>query len=99
MPEYLYRCEAHGNFAVRQPMSESHDFAVCPECQERSRRVFTSPPTHFHSAGFHGRRGHYQGDYDSRGDKLEQLNSGWSKFYGEEPPPPAKQSIDPNKRF
>jgi putative FmdB family regulatory protein len=90
MPEYAYQCPSHGPFSIMQRMDDQHTRAPCPECHTISDRMYTSLPTHFHTSGFHGRRGHYVGDYDSRGDKLEQLNAGWSKAWGEPPPPPAK---------
>ena len=91
MPEYVYECSSHGAFTLMQRMDEQHTRAPCPECLELSPRVFTTNPTHFHASGFHGRSGHYMGDYDKHGDKLEQLNKGWSEAWNEPPPPPDKK--------
>ena len=47
------------------------------------RRLYAAPPIHYHCQGFHTT------DYNKHGDKLEQLNKNWSRYYNEEPPKPA----------
>lgn len=39
---YIYRCEQHGEFEVRQRMHEEHK-ANCPQCGKPAQRVFSSP--------------------------------------------------------
>lgn len=90
MPEYDYRCETDGVFTLQQKMTDDHARAPCPTCGEDAPRIYNVNPTHFHASGFHGRRGQYCGDYDKHGDKLEQLNKGWSEAWNEPPPPPQK---------
>jgi putative FmdB family regulatory protein len=38
MPDYLYRCEQHGPFEVRRPMSESEQPGWCPTCGAQCER-------------------------------------------------------------
>lgn len=40
MPNYTYTCENHGEFTLNQSMHDNHDFAVCPDCNQKSNRVF-----------------------------------------------------------
>jgi predicted nucleic acid-binding Zn ribbon protein len=102
--KYLYRCTAADDresyFEVEAPMAEGPPHVVyCPTCSMPATRVYTAPPIKWNTSGAHGRAGHYQGDYDSKGDKLERLNANWSKATGQKPPPPAsdvpKNSSDP----
>lgn len=92
--QYTFRCNEHGVFSTNASIKTGPPQVVrCPLCQEQSVRVFTALPAHYHTQGFH------QTDYSATGDKLEQLNKEWSKYYGEPPPKPDKRqpknSADP----
>lgn len=81
--KYLYRCENGEEFDVQSPIHVGPPKDVtCPVCGKAARHVFLSSPIHYNAQGFHTT------DYDKNGDKLEWLNKNWSKFYGEDPPPP-----------
>lgn len=56
----------------------------CPECGEPMARVYAPLVDIWHCQGAH------KTDYGKNGDKLEALNKQWSKHFGEDPPPPAK---------
>jgi len=87
MPTYLFRCAEHGEFDVTRPMAEASAPATCPTCQAEAKRIFVVPPDVWHCDGSH--RGDY-GKGNHTGSKVDQLNREWSKYYGEAPPPPAK---------
>lgn len=99
--KYPHDCYTHGRFDVEAPITEGPpDVVYCPECHEESMRVYSIPPVRWDTDGAHGRAGHWAGNYDATGDKLEKLNKNWSKKYGEKPPAAAKDiprnSTDPH---
>lgn len=85
--KYTYQCPEHGNYLKELSIKERiPPTDMCPECgltTTRNYRADMPPPPHYNSQGFH------KTDYDANGDKLEQLNRNWSKYYNEEPPPPS----------
>lgn len=82
---YGFDCYTHGEFVIEAPIREGPpDIVYCPECNEESVRKYESVPDIWNTQGAH------KTDYDKTGDKLEKLNKSWSKKYGEEPPPMAK---------
>jgi len=48
---YLFRCERHGTFDVRQSIFDKHE-ADCPECGLPGQRIFTSVPFQFGKADY-----------------------------------------------
>lgn len=46
MPQYTYECTNCGEFTLRQSMKEQHDTALCPQCQNESKRVFSTFQTY-----------------------------------------------------
>jgi putative FmdB family regulatory protein len=69
---------------VTRSIHSEPEEVLCPQCQEPMQRLYTAPPVHYNSQGFHST------DYDSHGDKLERLNKEYSRITGETPPAPAK---------
>ncbi|QHW37740.1 zinc ribbon domain-containing protein [Staphylococcus ursi] len=40
MPNYSYTCTNCGTFTIRQRISERHETAPCPSCQQIAKREF-----------------------------------------------------------
>ncbi|MBZ8176104.1 FmdB family zinc ribbon protein [Staphylococcus delphini] len=40
MPNYSYTCTNCGTFTIRQSISEQHETAICPSCQQIAKREF-----------------------------------------------------------
>ena len=65
MPVYEYECSAcHFHFDRKQRFDDE-PVAICPQCQNKARRVLHSVPIFFRGSGFYstdyGRRGHGSG--------------------------------------
>ena len=53
MPIYEYECgKCHNRFDLKQGF-DAEPSAECPQCQEKSRRVFLAPPLLFKGSGFY----------------------------------------------
>jgi len=87
---YPYKCPDHGQFERNHSIhGDIPPIEACPECGTESPRVYEAPEaiiyygSGFHSTGYFNRP-------KGRGqpmDKIEWLNSNWSKATGEAPPP------------
>ncbi len=77
MPVYEYECESCScRFELRQSFDDS-PVAICPQCQNSARRVFSPVPIIFKGSGFYAtdsrnikRKGKRDGDQP--GDKIEE---------------------------
>jgi hypothetical protein len=88
MSLYTYCCPTHGDFLTKLSIHDIIPICVpCPQCFTEAPRNYKADlsPVHYNAQGFH------RTDYDKNGDKLEQLNRSWSKYYGEEPPKPGSK--------
>lgn len=84
--KYPYVCDDDRiSVEIERSIHADVEEVFCPICKKALRRIYGPLPVHFHSQGFH------KTDYDKHGDKLERLNKNWSEYYGEAPPPPAKE--------
>lgn len=82
---YEYVCHKDRKIVdVRRSIYDEPEDVLCPQCHEPMKRLYTAPPVHYHTQGFHST------DYDGQGDKLERLNKEFSRITGESPPPMAK---------
>ena len=86
---YNTKCENGHVGLVSLPMEEASDERIaqleCQACGARLRRLYAPLPVHYNTQGFH------KTDYNKYGDIRTQLNDGWSKYTGEEPPPVSKE--------
>ncbi|NHA41978.1 FmdB family zinc ribbon protein [Staphylococcus schleiferi] len=46
MPNYSYTCTNCGTFTIRQHISEQHETASCPSCQQIAKREFLAFQTY-----------------------------------------------------
>ena len=86
--KYSYKCITCGPFEIDRRMGEMPTLATCPTCGQESRRDFKADlvPVHYNAQGFE-RTDNFKGNVGGgTADKLEWLNSNWSKYYGEKPP-------------
>jgi hypothetical protein len=51
MPEYVYRCPVHGEFAKQYPMGAARPDVLCPICKRRSGRVYKAVPVQYRCSG------------------------------------------------
>lgn len=89
---YSYRCEDHDIFFVTRSINApSTATEPCPVCSRDSPRDFRADlaPVIYNGQGFHNTD--YWPKNPGRGqsaDRKEWLNSNWSRYTGDKPPPP-----------
>lgn len=89
MPEYTYKCPNHGQVVLQLSMKDAVAITECPDCGAEMPRDFRTDMTTI--AEIWACQGAHKTDYDATGDRLEKLNTAWSKATGEKPPPVSRE--------